>query len=42
MRELENSPQLTGVERWCRILASALIKNFRRRVPEMPPEPLQP
>ena len=40
MRELQNAPQLTGVERWCRILAHALIKYFRGWVPPTPLEPL--
>lgn len=37
LRELKNAPQLTAVERWCEILARALRKYFRGRVPKPPP-----
>ena len=37
LRELQNAPQLTAVERWCEILARALRKYFRGRVPKPPP-----
>ncbi len=37
LRELQNATQLTAVERWCEILARALRKYFRGRVPKPPP-----
>ena len=37
LRELQNAPQLTAVERWCKILGRALRKYFRGRVPNPPP-----
>ena len=37
LRELQNAPQLTAVERWCRILGPALQEYFRGRVPKPPP-----
>ena len=41
LRDLQNAPQLTGLERWCQILARALLKYFRGRVSETPLEPLR-
>ena len=37
LRELQNAPQLTPIERWCRILGYALRKYFRGKVPDPPP-----
>ena len=37
LREVQNAPQLTPIERWCRILGYALRKYFRGKVPDPPP-----
>ncbi len=37
LREVQNTPQLTAVERWCRILGYALRKYLKGRVPDPPP-----
>ena len=36
LRELQSAPQLTSIERWCRILGRTLVKFFGGRNP-MPP-----
>ena len=37
LREVQNAPQLTPLERWCRILGYALRKYFRGNAPAPPP-----
>ena len=37
LREIQNAPQLTSLERWCLILGRALQKYYRGRVPKPPP-----
>ena len=37
LREIQDAPQLTALERWCRILSRALQKYFQGRVPKPPP-----
>ena len=36
-RELQSAPQLTSIERWCRILGRALVKFLDGRNPKPPP-----
>ena len=37
-RELQDAPQLTAIERWCRILGYALRKYLQGKVRDPPPE----
>ena len=37
LRKLQSTPQLTAIERWCRILGRALVKFFGGRGPKPPP-----
>ena len=37
LRKLQSAPQLTSIERWCRILGRALVKFFEGRDPKPPP-----
>lgn len=37
LRELQNAPQLTAIERWCRILGRALARFLHGRNPKPPP-----
>ena len=36
LRELQSAPQLTSIERWCRILGRALVKFLDGRNPKLP------
>ena len=38
----QSAPQLTSIERWCRILGRALVKFFEGRDPKPPPNYLPP
>ena len=37
LRKIQSAPQLTSIERWCRILGRALVKFFEGRDPKPPP-----
>lgn len=37
LREVQDTPQLSAIQRWCRILGYALRKWFRGKVPDPPP-----
>ena len=37
LREIRNAPQLSAVERWCRILSRACLQISRREDPEAAP-----
>ena len=37
LRKLRSAPQLTSIERWCRILGRAFVKFFQGRDPKPPP-----
>ena len=37
LRDLQSAPQLTVIERWCRILGRALSKFLHGRIPKPPP-----
>ena len=37
LRKLQSAPQLTSIERWCRILGRAFVKFFKRKGPKLPP-----
>ena len=37
LRKLQSAPQLTAIERWCRILGRAPVKFFEGRGPKPPP-----
>lgn len=41
LRHLQTTPQLTAIERWCRILGRALAKFLHGRNPKPPPSVLQ-
>ena len=37
LREIQNAPQLSAVERWCRILSRAYLKYLGGRILKPPP-----